>query len=209
MSNRPGLDTWAAEMSTCLYNMSKTVERILNRASAKDAGRVVCFPPLTRWPTEAKAKRSPGESASVMTMPDGSEAQPLRVYPSIVCLPGVTRDQEGFAPHGTPSHLVPRIPLTESHDAYYWEIVSVRAKKVLDTGLVELRYREQNKASDETDLQNLTDSAKRDNLKQFDDKTSIDIVAETDDPNRLLTWKAEESRPRVKKAITARLAELS
>ena len=175
------------------------IDRVVNFTE-----RLICLPPLTIWPAEAKAKRQPGETASVMTMPDGTEAVPVRVYGAIAAGPGVTKDLPENDAEG--ARLV---PLSESHDQAYWDIVTAKAAKALKAGYCEFRGPAHKADKQEKELIEMQKRAALPiEIKDREQEDALKFVELEDDAETLKRWNGKEVRPKVKKAIAARIAEL-
>jgi hypothetical protein len=171
--------------------------RIVNRSE-----RLINFPPLTRWPEGARSIRQPGESASQMLLADGSQATPVRAYTAIACPPGVTSNQPGREGEDP-------IPLSESHDAWYWDQIVPKSQKLVDFGMIQFKRDDEEKDTDEQRLEAEMGSNAQGlaDLSGKSDGIALQFVTIEDDLPTLKRWLAAEKRSRVRKALRERIQE--
>lgn len=176
------------------------IDRICNYTE-----RLLCFPPVTVWPSEAKSVRLPGDSVSAMKMPDGSDATPVAVYAACSAWPGVTTHN---APNGMPclEDAPGAVALAESHPQAYWDIVLPKTAAMQEQGWVEFKSAEDVADRSEKKLLKITASLKGAvDLKTKAENVAIQFVNLETEVGTLKGWLANESRPKVKRAIQDRI----
>lgn len=176
-----------------------TISRICNFTE-----RLLCFPPVTVWPDEAKPRRAPGESVSVMTMPDGSAAEPAAVYPAISAWPGVTTHNKDGRPCLADAEGA--VAVAESNPQAYWDIVIPKCQNLLAQGWVEFKGDSDKVDRAEKKILEITESLKDGvDLRTKSEAVAIKFVDLENDKGVLKGWLANESRPKVKVAIQNRI----
>lgn len=153
--------------------------KIANRSE-----RLHVLPPKTVYPPEAKLVRPPGTQVSSWLLPDGSEAAPARIYPSLMLPPGVTEVDENV------------------HDAAYFDLIQKKASLSFGT---DLEFVTSSKTETEV-------KRKLKLIGQKDEAAAAFAEIETD-PATLRRWLAEENgvkppRKAVRDAIQKRLTAL-
>lgn len=179
-----------------------SISKIVNRTE-----RLFCFPPITVWPKEARSVRAPGDSVSQMQMPGGSLAEPAAVYPAVSAWPALitTHNKDGrpCLPEAEGA-----VAISESNPQEYWDIVIPKCQALIAQGMVEF-LRDDQAADGEKAMRALEDKIRGGvDLKGKPDNIAIQFVDLENDKDMLKKWLANESRPKVKKAIQNRLANV-